>query len=121
MLYGSVAQQNIGLVNTIIIVDTYIAIGMQQAVTIVVGNLIGANQVPLAKRMTLYTLQQLCLIGSTVSILLYVCRGSIIGLFTNDGQLDFKMAEDCMVLVAGWNIIAGFWFIFLGCYRALGI
>ena len=85
------------------------------------GNLIGANQVRLAKRMTIYMLQQVCVIGLLTSIPLYAYRESILRLFSNDDHLDFEPAENSMALVAWINVILAFWCTFCGVYRALGM
>ena len=55
--------------------------GFQQTAIIIVGNLIGANDVATAKRMTFWMLTQVLTINGLVSVGIYVFRREILHLF----------------------------------------
>ena len=121
VLFGSVAQQNFGFIYSILYVVVQFGYGSQQAMTIIVGNLIGANQVALAKKMAIYALLQLVVIGGMISFALFIYRDEILRIFSEGYDIDVSIARECMLLVALINLIIAYFSYLIGCCRALGI
>ena len=96
--------------------------GFQQTSIIILGNLIGANDVPLAKKMAFLMLVQVLTILSLISTGIYVFRSEILHLFsTEDENANITMALESMPLMSQINIAIGLNCFLVGCSRALGM
>jgi len=95
--------------------------GFQQTSIIIVGNLIGANDVPLAKKMALTTFGQVCIVGGLVSSCLYAFGDDILLVFAANDDVSTEIARETMPLLAISNLILCTIFFLVGCTRALGL
>ena len=98
-------------------------VGIQEAACVLIGNKIGANDVPLAKRFAAITLFQGLAFALMVSTALFVFRVDITRVFRTEGDdgLKVHMALAVIPLFALTNIVDMCLNFFMGCVCALGI
>ena len=85
-----------------------------------IGNQIGALNVPLAKKYAKAVLFNSLLIACLVSILFYVYRLPIIRLFTDDSDLT-SILLSVIPMYCIFNLFDSIIMVIQGCVRALGI
>ena len=97
-------------------------LGLSEAACVVVGNQIGANNVPLARRIAKYTVFQAMSLALIVSISLRVFDKQLIGMFTDAEEgIDTSLAMSCLVIFFYSNLVDMALECCLGFVRALGI
>ena len=82
------------------------ALGVQEGTCTLIGNCIGANNIPLAKRF--YTLIAKIAAASTLtlSLLTFFCRRQIVSAFTNDQEVK-DMVTVVFIIVAAMYLFDG--------------
>ena len=89
----------------------------------VVGNQIGANNVPLALKIAKLTLFQGMTAAFIVSVSLYIFDNELVGLFTDSSEegIDTSLSMSCIFIFIFSNLVDMAHNCFLGFVRALGI
>jgi Na+-driven multidrug efflux pump len=98
-----------------------INVGLSEASTALIGNQIGALNVPGAKK---YAKVIFCLssaFGYFISVILYLSRKQITALFTKDENLVKIILSLYLFICFGANIVGSLKVPFLGMVRAIGI
>ena len=97
-----------------------VPLGIQEAVCSLVGNCIGANNVPLAKRFFSFTMKVTIALILMIVITTVLARRQLAMVFTDDEQLIEMTAP--LILLAGLNFFAdGFQGYLQGPIRAMGL
>ena len=104
----------------VLMINTF-CIGIREAACVLIGNKIGANDVPLAKRFAVMTLFQTLAFALMVSFALYVSRDEYTQIFTDVDGMRFIMAMAVIPLFMITNIVNMCLSFFMGCVCALGI
>lgn len=105
-----------------VLTQTYmINLGMQESSTALIGNQIGAMNIPLAKRYAKIIFCETVAIGILVSILLFTLRERIVGIFTSDPALTSLCLSVFPFYCIYGNNIDSMLMPFQGMIRALGI
>ena len=97
-----------------------VSMGIQEASTALIGDQIGALNIPMAYRYTKIIFFISMSIGCLVSILLFSLRYEIAHLFTNDPTIVTIMAQ-VLPIYCIFNIQDSMTNVVFGCVRALGI
>ena len=99
-----------------------LSLGVQEAACVLVGNQIGANNVPLAKYYARMTFAQSMAFASVTSTLIFAFRDDLCRIFS-DGEtgIDVRMALAVIPIFAAYNLVDMCLSFFLGLIRALGI
>ena len=79
--------------------------GARQTTATIIGNLIGANQAALARKMAINIALQSFTICLAISIPLYLCRERLLEFMYGGEGIDITMAKDSMIVVAAINIV----------------
>ena len=95
--------------------------GTRQTTATIVGNLIGANQAALARRMAINIILQCFTICLVISIPLYLYRERILQFLYGGEGIDITMAIDSMILISALIIIFPGFQAGIGNSRALGV
>ena len=103
--FGPTAAQNMGFLSSLLQVLMRIGNGANQTTTTIVGNLIGANQAALARKMAINIALQSFTICLAISIPLYLCRDRLLDFMYGGEGINITMAKDCMIVVAAINIV----------------
>ena len=83
---GVEAQANMMITMQITLLSNTFCIGIQEAACVLIGNKIGANDVPLAKRFAVMTLFQAMTFALIVSVSLYAFREEYTRVFGGEGK-----------------------------------
>lgn len=117
---GVDALASIIIVMSICALIFMVPLGIQEATCGIIGNCIGANNVPLAKRffsiITKFTLASIIVIGTVI----FLARKNIVSLFTKDETI-IDMTEKVLILVACMLLTDGMQGYLSGPIRALGL
>ena len=108
------------IVFQICMVTFMISVGIQEATAALIGNQVGALNIPLAQRYGKIIMGWALAIGIFVSTILYIFRESIAGLFTDDPALIPLVLSTVTILVVA-NVLDSILLTVQGCVRALGI
>ena len=95
--------------------------GISEAACVLVGNQIGANNVPMAHRLAKMTMFQAISVALMISTLLCVYKELFVGLFTDEDGIDVTIAMNCLGIFFYTNLVDMTLNFFMGCVRALGI
>ena len=99
-----------------------LGLGVQEAACVLVGNLIGANNVPLAKRYARMTFTQSIIFASVIATLIFAFRDNLCRIFSDDETgIDVRMALAVIPIFTATTLVDMCQSFFVGLIRALGI
>ena len=97
-----------------------IALGIQEGTCTLIGNCIGANNVPLAKRFYHMIAKFTSVVVVILSLVTLIARKPIVALFTHEPNVQ-EMVENLFILVAIMKLVDSFQCYLQGPIRAMGL
>ena len=97
-----------------------VPLGVQEATSALIGNCIGANNVPLAKRFNSLNSKFALACVLTLAITTALCRDYIVSCFTQDAEVT-EIAKFALLISCLWSVFDGMQGYYQGPIRGLGL